>query len=287
MAPTIISRSEWGARRRRGTAVKVKAADRQATMVHYSTGEELGREDTAEWVRQIQAHHMDANDWDDIGYNHLVDREGRIFEGRGWDVVGAHCKDFNTPAHGVCFLGDDDPGTDVPEAAWASIMWLHQENARRAGHDVAALGHRDKFATACPGDELHAGFRKRAAANLPAQPPSSAPLEPSRPGNLAVKPTGAPAFPLPRGFYFGPRSGPFNSISGWFQRLPNRKRGHRGLLAWQERMAARGWAITPDGLWGTQTEDVLAAFQAEKGLRVDRRLGPLSWSAAWTAEVTR
>jgi peptidoglycan hydrolase-like protein with peptidoglycan-binding domain len=285
MAPTIITRSEWGARRRRGTATRVKPAERTATMVHYSTGEELGREDTAEWVRQIQAHHMDANDWDDIGYNHLVDREGRIFEGRGWDVVGAHCADYNTPAHGVCFLGDDDPGQDVPQVARDSILWLHQENARRAGHDVDRLGHRDKYATACPGDELHAWFTGDAAKSS-AGGTSSGPAGPRRPANLAVQPTRAPAFPLPAGFYFGPRSGPFNSISGWFQRLPNRHRGHRGLQAWQARMAARGWKITADGLWGSQTEGVLRAFQDEKGLRVDGRLGPKSWAAAWTAEVT-
>lgn len=89
----------------------------------------------------------------------------------------------------------------------------------------------------------------------------------------------APAFPLPRGWYFGPKSGPKQSVSGYH--------GHReDLRRWQQRMKDRGWKINPDGLYGTQSGDIAAAFQREKGLKVDRKIGPETWAAAWTAPVT-
>ena len=91
--------------------------------------------------------------------------------------------------------------------------------------------------------------------------------------------TRAPAYPLPAGWYFGPQSGPRESVSGF-----HGNREH--LRVWQQRMADRGWKITVDGLYGDETGDVAEAFQAEKGLTVDRLIGRETWAAAWTAPIT-
>lgn len=106
---------------------------------------------------------------------------------------------------------------------------------------------------------------------------------------LGPRPEPAPAFPLPRGWYFGPLSGPLQSVSGFRHRLSTGKRGHRGLQAWQRRMIARGWDLGPtgaDGLFGDRTEAVVRAFQSDKGLAVDGRLGVKTWRAAWESVVT-
>jgi hypothetical protein len=179
MTLDIIPRADWGARRRRSAPETVPASHRSAVMVHYSTGEELGREDCAEWVQQIQSHHMDANGWSDIGYNFLVCRHGDVFEGRGWDAIGAHCSGYNAPAIGVCFLGDDDEGQDAPDVARAAIVRLVDEAERRATHALAQLGHRDKFATKCPGDELWppspSSARTKSFSSTPGPPRSKSP----------------------------------------------------------------------------------------------------------------
>lgn len=97
-------------------------------------------------------------------------------------------------------------------------------------------------------------------------------------------PTGAvpaPAFPLPAGWYFGPKSGPRESVSGYFSYRDQ-------LTLWQNRMIARGWTFRSgaDGLYGPETRENAIAFQKEKGLTVDGLIGAQTWKAAWEAPVT-
>lgn len=88
-----------------------------------------------------------------------------------------------------------------------------------------------------------------------------------------------PPFPLPSGAYFGPKSGPDSSVSGFYS--------HRAdLRQWQARMSGRGWQISPDGLYGGQTASIARAFQRDKGLTVDGLIGPVTWATAWTAPIT-
>lgn len=58
------------------------------------------------------------------------------------------------------------------------------------------------------------------------------------------------------------------------------------VQVFQRRMAERGWAITVDGQFGSQTEKVVRQFQTDKGLPVDGVVGQVTWRAAWTAPVT-
>lgn len=106
----------------------------------------------------------------------------------------------------------------------------------------------------------------------------------------AVKPTPAtntavPPFPLPQGWWFGPKEGPKECVSGWYNTQKDGTKGHDGLALWQQRMIDRGWKSlgVADGLYGEATAKVAKAFQAEKGLKVDGDIGPATWAAAWTA----
>ncbi|MBZ4486286.1 peptidoglycan DD-metalloendopeptidase family protein [Microbacterium sp. cx-55] len=92
----------------------------------------------------------------------------------------------------------------------------------------------------------------------------------------------APPFPLPDGWYFGPQDGPQWSVSGFH--------GYRDeLRQFMQRMIDRGWDLGPsgaDGLYGKFLGDVTEAFQREKGLHPDRKIGPATWRAAWEMPVT-
>jgi peptidoglycan hydrolase-like protein with peptidoglycan-binding domain len=60
----------------------------------------------------------------------------------------------------------------------------------------------------------------------------------------------------------------------------------RSVLIWQSQMAARGWILNPDGIYGYVTELVCRQFQEEKALQVDGLVGPETWKAAWEAPIT-
>jgi peptidoglycan hydrolase-like protein with peptidoglycan-binding domain len=55
---------------------------------------------------------------------------------------------------------------------------------------------------------------------------------------------------------------------------------------WQSQMHGRGWTISVDGYYGTQSRNVCRAFQEEKHLQVDGEVGPQTWDAAWIAPKT-
>lgn len=112
-----------------------------------------------------------------------------------------------------------------------------------------------------------------APAVTPPLPPASA-IPP-----LVVKPTvRAPAFPLPRGHVFGPKTGPATQHSGYYG-----SNDRNALRTWQSQMRIRGWSIAVDGLFGPATAGVVRAFQSEKRLGVDGLIGPQTWAAAWLA----
>jgi hypothetical protein len=104
--------------------------------------------------------------------------------------------------------------------------------------------------------------------------------------STAPSPTPAPAptpamppFPLPTGYYFGPKTGPAQSVSGYFS--------YKGALSpWQAKMLSRGWKIPVNGLYDDVTAAVVHQFQTEKGLPADGKIGPQTWTAAWTSPVT-
>ncbi|WP_205353112.1 peptidoglycan-binding domain-containing protein [Janibacter anophelis] len=112
------------------------------------------------------------------------------------------------------------------------------------------------------------------AQSIPGSRPGPKPS--SEPKPAASK---APKFPLPRGHYFGPKSGPASSVSGYYSHRADLKR-------WQQQMRERGWSITADGLYGPATAKVARAFQREKGLAVDGLIGAATWAAAWKEPVT-
>ena len=54
--------------------------------------------------------------WNDIAYSFLVCEDGRVYEGRGWNVRGSHTLGYNEIAIGVCIIGDYQSRLPLPAA---------------------------------------------------------------------------------------------------------------------------------------------------------------------------
>jgi hypothetical protein len=144
----IVSRGEWGAARAKSVTA-LNPSRVTMFVLHHTTGTYAGYGT----VRAIQAFHQGPQrGWADVGYNFLVAPSGEVFEGRGWDRVGAHARGHNSASIGVAFIGDGSK--PVPDAAKRSVLLLADEADRRFGK-LNRVGHRDVGATACPGDLLY------------------------------------------------------------------------------------------------------------------------------------
>ncbi|MFF5101349.1 peptidoglycan recognition protein [Streptomyces sp. NPDC000134] len=181
--PGIVTRSGWGADeslRERGFryTTKVKAA-----FVHHSaTGNNYRCSQAPSVIRGIYRYHVRSLGWRDIGYNFLIDKCGKIYEGRAGGVkravLGAHTLGFNSNSMGVAVLGtytSKQPTSAAVKAIARLTAWklgLYGVNPRgktylksgggnlyRKGRNVrlnVISGHRDGFATDCPGKKLYA-----------------------------------------------------------------------------------------------------------------------------------
>ncbi len=139
-------------------------------------------------VLGICRYHRNVNGWDDIGYNFLVDRFGRVIKGRaggsGKAVVGAHTQGFNSQSTGVAALGTHTSHR-LSKAGRRGLVrvlrWkLEHHGAARSGKarlisaggdgnrypkgravDFKRVsGHRDANLTECPGDRLYHQLRR-------------------------------------------------------------------------------------------------------------------------------
>ena len=64
----------------------------------------MEREPLAEKVAEIRRWHL-ARGWADIGYHYIIDRDGKVAQGRPLARVGAHVGGHNEGTVGICLIG--------------------------------------------------------------------------------------------------------------------------------------------------------------------------------------
>ena len=128
-------------------------AEIEAMTAHITTGDNLGRKSTAEWMGNIYQFHTGSQGWADIGYAFGVDRYGNVLEGRGIERQLAHAKGYNRIWLGVAYLGA--VSNEFTNKAQAAFLGLRNVLLER-GIDVETVnGHRDVSSKACPGDPVY------------------------------------------------------------------------------------------------------------------------------------
>jgi len=200
--PGMYSRASWGADENLRLTACPEGPSYSSTIkvgfVHHTVD---ANDYTADQVpgilRSIYAYHVQGRGWCDIGYNFLIDKFGRVFEGRYGGthnaVIGAHTGGFNTNSFGVSVIGTYT-SAGLPAAArgalesvlaWKLGMYSQHPGANAtltsggsansrypAGQVVsfrAVSGHRDAAFTECPGDQIYGqipGIQSRVATQV-------------------------------------------------------------------------------------------------------------------------
>ncbi len=117
-------------------------------------------------IRAIQTYHVVKKGWADIAYHFVIDRAGRIWEGRPLAYQGAHAGSthLNRGNVGIVVLGNFERRKPTPGEE-AGLSWLVDQLSRR--YSISAdqiFCHSDLKATRCPGQHLKPLVRRLAAA---------------------------------------------------------------------------------------------------------------------------
>ncbi|CAL1547515.1 unnamed protein product [Lymnaea stagnalis] len=152
--PHIVTRSEWGARAPKSISYLTHPV--QYAFIHHAESSEcFSQSACASQVRGFQNYHMDHNGWSDIGYSFLIGGDGSVFEGRGWDKVGAHTEGYNSVGLAFCFIGSFS--TKAPpdiQIQRARQMIACGVSSGKISTAYKLRGHRDVNQTDCPGTVL-------------------------------------------------------------------------------------------------------------------------------------
>ncbi|MGP4113984.1 peptidoglycan recognition protein family protein [Streptomyces sp. 4N509B] len=179
--PPIVTRSGWGADESLRESGFVYTDRVRTAFVHHTAGSNSYTcKNAPAVIRSIYVYHTQSLGWRDVGYNFFVDRCGTIYEGRAGGVIepvmGAHTYGHNHNSMGVAVLGtysDTKPSKRAIEGVAKITAWklgLYDVNPSRsqvrisgggkwpAGTEVRLdniSGHRDGYATECPGKRLY------------------------------------------------------------------------------------------------------------------------------------
>jgi uncharacterized protein with LGFP repeats len=177
----MISRRGWGANGQCEPRTNPSYGSVRAIAVHHTvTDNGYSRADARDIVLAICRYHKYGNGWNDIGYNALVDRFGRLFEGRAGGrfrpVIGAHAQGYNSQSAGIAVIGnhtDVEPSGDAVGGLARYLAYrLDRLGFRAEGNTTLRSGggesnrypagtkvrvgrifrHRAVGITACPGD---------------------------------------------------------------------------------------------------------------------------------------
>lgn len=109
---------------------------------------------TAARLEQIRNIHVRDRGWGDIGYHYVIDRAGRVWQGREIRYQGAHVSKNNEHNVGIMCLGNFDkqrPSDAQMQSlinTLRSVQHTYKVPARRV------YTHQELSPTACPGSHL-------------------------------------------------------------------------------------------------------------------------------------
>lgn len=192
---------------------------------------------------------------------------------------------------------------EMSDGDWQTLVERCADHEERFG-SLKYWKHSDWKATACPGrysnligklvDDINAEHaRRKSGGSKPAPKPTPTP----KPKPKGEAPGPGHAFPWPKNHYIGPKEWSDRSRSGFYDRTANGKTDREWIKEFVRQLDRRGWSVGKgktyltkygnDGLYGTELEALIEAFQKEQGLSpVDGLGGRDTWNEAFFGDVT-
>lgn len=165
----FVKRSAFGW----GTSGASYARPTRGLVVHYDSANQglAGKEHSAcvdywRWARRF--HMGPSRGWADVGYSFAACPHGMVFEGRGLNRAQAAQPSGNTTYYSVTLMSgpDEDPTPQQINAVRELRAWLMDK-----GVGPLVKGHRDFYATSCPGERLYRLVRDGTFAKPPSRSP--------------------------------------------------------------------------------------------------------------------
>lgn len=227
-----------------------------------------------------------------IGYNYYIRKDGSVWQGRPVNVTSGNCYGQNNHSIGVCFEGNYDKDTSMPDAQFAAGVELIKYLEDKYGiHEVN--GHKHYYNTACPGKYFPLDKMLRAIGAA-----GSSHVEESNNNNSGGSKlwersiNGEEVRSLQREL-----NKQFNAglhVDGYFGNSTlaaciTVKEGARGNITKliQQRLLNRGYTSLlshggADGCFGPGTTTAIKNLQKNKGIGVDGIVGKSTWKALYS-----
>jgi N-acetyl-anhydromuramyl-L-alanine amidase AmpD len=121
--------------------------DWQYIVIHHTAAEEAN-------TAQVKAYHLSLG-WRDIGYNFVVERDGKIVVGRPLTMKGAHCKSdyYKKVGIAICGIGNFD-NHEPTTAQWEGMRIITRKVQLEYNIplvNIVGHGFIPGEATSCPG----------------------------------------------------------------------------------------------------------------------------------------
>lgn len=152
--PRIVSREEWKARKPRDEE-RLELSPTPYVVIHHGGIKRYchDQQSCSKIVRSYQDLHMDDRGWFDIGYNFVIGEDGNVYEGRGWNKVGAHAPGYNFNSIGICVIGDyTDFLPDAVALRALNSLISCGVSLGKIHTNYNLIGHRQARDTECPGN---------------------------------------------------------------------------------------------------------------------------------------
>ncbi len=153
---TVLRRERWATRGPSTANINLMNGVGRITVHHegYTPVTFTDAASTARRLEAIRSTHTNDRGWSDIGYHFIVDRAGRIWEGRDLRYQGAHVKDHNEHNLGILVLGNFDrqSPTDPQVAGLVRVLRTYMGHYRVPPGRVYT--HQEIMPTSCPGRSL-------------------------------------------------------------------------------------------------------------------------------------